>query len=218
MPIVEFYFDFVSPYSYIAFILLQRLKEPWGLEIVYKPVRLPYIVKTAGNHPPASVPKKAAFQANDLTRTAAFYQIPLNPPREFLHISMKAPALLVCAAKKILSKTQVVMLIDAIWNEFFGKGNGKLFTADPMTLRPIMHGILTDEDMDKVLNEAVSKHTEEELYEMTNSALEVGAFGAPTMVVTLNGTSEVFFGSDRFHHIAAFLKVDPTLPYNRSKI
>jgi glutathione S-transferase kappa 1 len=45
----------------------------------------------------------------------------------------------------------------------------------------------------------------DKLKQNTDDAIKAGAFGAPTIIVTHNGKDEMFFGSDRFEHIAHLL-------------
>lgn len=47
MSLIVFYFDLISPYSYIAFGILERLrKSAWpNIDLVLKPVSLPHIMQ-----------------------------------------------------------------------------------------------------------------------------------------------------------------------------
>jgi glutathione S-transferase kappa 1 len=207
MPEVQFYFDFISPYSYLAFILLQRIAGPWELKIVYKPVRLPYIIKTTGNKPPASIPARAVFLKTDLMRSAQFYGIILRPPKDFLSISTKAPELVVHAAKMVVSGEDVGRIVKALWTEFFGKGDSSSFTSDPWSLKPLLDPLFPAETVESIITKA--HEMDKTLRDTTDEALAAGAFGAPIMLITKDNQTEFFFGSDRFHHIAQFLDTDP---------
>ena len=55
-PKLEFFYDYVSPYSYLADTQLDRL----GAEIVYRPMLLGGVMKATGNSPPKSVPAKGS--------------------------------------------------------------------------------------------------------------------------------------------------------------
>jgi glutathione S-transferase kappa 1 len=68
--------------------------------------------------------------------------------------------------------------------------------------------------LEKAENDDLVKNV---IKENTEDALMHGAFGAPTIIVTKEGSSEpeMFFGSDRFEHIAAYLD-EPYLGYNPS--
>ncbi|MFQ5458670.1 MAG: DsbA family protein, partial [Myxococcota bacterium] len=51
-PRLEFYFDFISPYTYLAATQIEALAERTGATLVYRPVFLGGIFKETGNHPP----------------------------------------------------------------------------------------------------------------------------------------------------------------------
>lgn len=111
MATVVFYFDFISPYSYVAFKLLETLKKPWELTIDFRPVRLHHIIKTSENFPPTSVPSRAAFLAKDLERTSKYYGIPFNPPENFLSILMRSAALLTTATQAMEIPSEKILEI-----------------------------------------------------------------------------------------------------------
>lgn len=41
---IELYFDLISPYSYLAFNILLRLRHVWNIELILKPFSLPHIM------------------------------------------------------------------------------------------------------------------------------------------------------------------------------
>lgn len=53
--LVELYYDVVSPYSYFAFEVLCRYRQPWNLQLDLKPFFLPAVMKAAGTTSPAVV-------------------------------------------------------------------------------------------------------------------------------------------------------------------
>ena len=216
---IVFYFDFVSPFSYVAFKLLEKLKQSWDVSVSYVPVRLPYIIKMANNTPPASVAARAKFLGKDLSRTAAFYGIPYTPPKNFLIVSTKSAGLALIVINEMvregtLTEQNVSNYIGKVWDEFFGCADSSLFTADPQDLMPILLRVFPQEIVNVIIERSKDNVTATRMIRNTDEALTAGAFGAPTILVTKDGKTEFFFGSDRFHHIATFLGKDPTIPYN----
>lgn len=218
---VIFYFDFVSPYSYMAFTMLQHLQPSWRLSLQLRPVRLPHIIKATHNAPPASVPARAAFLAKDLPRTGQLHGIPFNPPQGFLSVSMRSAGLAIVAAQSLgWSGERVCQLATCIWQEFFAKGNRQWFTEKPSDLQPLLETVFKANDARDLLDEASKEETLEELLANTHDAIEAGAFGVPTMLVKRgsDGVTEFFFGSDRFHHVAAFIGADPRSIYELPQV
>lgn len=61
---ITFYFDIESPFSYVAFEVLEQFKHAWNVDVTYKPVFIIGVFKAVGNRPPAiAVPVKGALVA-----------------------------------------------------------------------------------------------------------------------------------------------------------
>lgn len=217
MATIEFYFDLISPYSYVAFKILTQLvggniwRQP--VTIQYRPVRLAHLIGATAGRPPASVAARFAFLAMDLRRTCSAYLLPFNPVKDFLHLPLKSANLLVTAARE----EERPHLIESIWDEFFGVGRAdRLISGD---WRGVLEGSsISVERIDELAKLVEDPHTITQFESVTNQALAEGAFGVPTMIVTnAQGERAFFFGSDRFHHIASFLDEDPMSPYTLIK-
>lgn len=211
MATIDFYFDFVSPYSYVAFKLLTRLTSGvWEqpVSIRYRPIRLAHVMKATSNHPPASVPARAAFLALDLARTCSAYALPFNPARDFLKVPLRAAALLVTAA----GEEERPRLIESIWDEFFGAGRtDRLLSGD---WQSILEKVVSAERIGELAKLADDPQIVAQFTDATDQALAEGAFGVPTMIATnAQGERAFFFGSDRLHQVSIFLGEDPTSPY-----
>ena len=69
-PRLEFFFDYVSPFAYLANSQLAGFVERTGAEIVYRPMLLGGVMQASGNSPPFSVPAKGRYVAVDANRWA----------------------------------------------------------------------------------------------------------------------------------------------------
>ena len=70
---IEFYFDYGSPFSYLADTQLPALAQRTGAELIYRPILLGGIFKATGNSSPISIPAKGKYMALELDRWARQY-------------------------------------------------------------------------------------------------------------------------------------------------
>ena len=75
---IEFHFDFLSPYSYLATTQFGALRADTGAEIVYRPFRILELMKLVGNQPTPECKNKLKYAGADIGRWAARYQVPFQ--------------------------------------------------------------------------------------------------------------------------------------------
>jgi 2-hydroxychromene-2-carboxylate isomerase len=80
---VEFYFDFSSPYGYIASDKIDALAAKYGREVTWRPFLLGVAFKTTGGVPLPSIPVKGAYAARDMARSAKFHGVAYRFPTVF---------------------------------------------------------------------------------------------------------------------------------------
>ena len=78
---VEFFFDFGSPASYLAWTQLPRLAAEAGATIAWRPMLLGGVFKATGNQSPVTIPAKGRWMNDDIRRWAKRYGVPFafNP-------------------------------------------------------------------------------------------------------------------------------------------
>ena len=72
---LEFFFDFGSPASFLAYTQLPRLIEQTGATLQLRPMLLGAVFKATGNASPVSVPAKGRWMGQDLQRWAQRYGV-----------------------------------------------------------------------------------------------------------------------------------------------
>ncbi|WP_343578096.1 2-hydroxychromene-2-carboxylate isomerase [Pseudomonas sp.] len=187
---VEFYFDFGSPTSYLAYTQLPKICAETGAELVYRPVLLGGVFQATGNASPIAIPAKGRYTLIDMLRFARRYGVPLemNPHfpintltlmRAATGIQMRQPerfeALLACVFKG--------MWVDA------------LNLGDPAVLGPLLAE--AGFDPQALLALTAEQEVKDALKANTEAAIKRGMFGAPTMFVS----DEMFFGQDRLDFV-----------------
>src|SRR3569833_1221976 len=90
---IDFYFDFSSPYGYLASARIDELGARYGRAVRWHPMLLGAVFKTTGGKPLITVPIKGEYAAHDFARTARFHGIPFCLPSAFLLSSL----VVVCA-------------------------------------------------------------------------------------------------------------------------
>lgn len=80
---IDFYFDFSSPYGYLASEKIGELAARFGRGVEWHPVLLGVVFKSTGSAPLASIPLKGEYSMNDIARTARYLGLPYRKPSEF---------------------------------------------------------------------------------------------------------------------------------------
>src|SRR3954453_7473620 len=84
-----FYYDLVSPYSYLAHERVRRICEEHGAELVLRPMLLGGVHKAVGLRAPIEIPAKGRYQVRDIKRWAEYYGLPMCFPEPFPFRTLK---------------------------------------------------------------------------------------------------------------------------------
>lgn len=191
---LEFYFDFSSPYGYLAAERIDELAAKYGRKVKWRPVLLGVIFKATGAAPLTTVPLKGDYAKLDFVRSARFMGIPYNPPSRFpLPTQMAARAYYWlhdrdCAMARAFAK--------AVYRAFFVEDRD---VSDPEVVLAIAAAVGADR---AAVAEAVeSLEIKERLKAEVAAALEKGVFGSPFILCD----GEPFMGADRLPQLEARL-------------
>jgi 2-hydroxychromene-2-carboxylate isomerase len=194
---LEFFFDFGSPASYLAYKRLPALSARTGAKIAYVPMLLGAVFKATGNASPAAIPAKGRWTGADFRRWAKRHdtEFNFNPhfPINTLHLMRGATGLI----EDTRFMTYCDMVFDAMWREPKNLG-------DPAELARVVRRAGVEPDDFKALIER--DEVKDRLKATTEAAVARGAFGAPTFFVG----EEMFFGQDRMDFVEEALEVAPS--------
>jgi 2-hydroxychromene-2-carboxylate isomerase len=186
--VVEFYFDYGSPFSYIAHTRLREVLRRSGGAARYRIMLLGGVFQLTGNSSPAFNPLKWPNSQRDLDRYVAKYQVPFRRNPHFPVNTLKAMrGAVVAEAEGILPRYS-----DAV---FAGMWRDGLKMDD----EAVLASVLRDADIDplRVLPATAQDEVKQKLKSYTEAAVKRGVFGAPTFFVE----DEMFFGQDRLDFV-----------------
>jgi len=190
---VEFYFDFGSPYSYLAYKALPGIAAAQGAQILWRPMLLGGVFKATGNHSPAEIPPKSQWMNQDMQRWAARYGAAFkrNP-----HFPINTLTLMRGAAGMQMRGPDFDRYVAAVFHAMWAEPRN---LGDPKELAAVLRQAGFDaEAFLALVNDAAVK---EQLKKNTEEAVARGVFGAPTFFVG----AEMFWGQDRLDFVAEAL-------------
>ena len=197
MASIEFFFDYGSPYSYLANAVLPDLARRHAAELVYRPMLLGGVFKATGNQSPMyeSVAAKRAYGTSAMRRTAALcgVAIPQNP-----HFPINTLALMrtaVAAQQAGVFAPFHAAVYPAFWSKGLDFGSAEVVAE-----------VLASAGLDAaaLAERAETRPVKEELRATTEEAVARGAFGAPSIFFA----GELYFGVDHLPFLERALKED----------
>lgn len=194
---IEFFYDYGSPFSFLANGIIPRVASEHGAELVYRPALLGGIFKATGNQSPAMEPieAKRAYGGKVMQRTAALYGLEIQFNPHFPINTIGVMRLAVAAQREGVFEAYHAALYPAFWQQGLDLGQ-KDVQAE------VMRG--AGLDADKLLALAGEDGVKGELRATTEEAVARGAFGAPSFFVG----DEMFFGVDHLPHLIAHLEAE----------
>jgi 2-hydroxychromene-2-carboxylate isomerase len=188
--LVEFWFDFGSPTTYLAYTQLPRIARETGAQLLYKPMLLGGVFKATGNASPVSVPAKGRWMSRDIERWAQRYGVPFvfNP-----HFPVNTLTLMRGA-------TGLQMRQPEAFDRYFGAVFEAMWVTprnlgDALELAAVLARAGLDVDAFTAL--VADPEVKAALVVRTEEAVARGVFGAPTCFVD----GEMFFGQDRLDFV-----------------
>ena len=186
---IDFYFDIISPYSYIAHKKIQNLTN---VVFNYKPIFLGGLHNLAGIEAPAFNKFKMQNMRNDCDLVAFKNKIKFKWNSKFPinSLNIMRGYLSINNSKKI---EYLNCFFDAYWRD-----NRDLSNSE--TINNLLSHLKIDQE--KFYTSIKEQVTKDELIKLTNKAFQKEVFGAPTFIVN----NKIFWGQDRLEYALEELK------------
>jgi 2-hydroxychromene-2-carboxylate isomerase len=188
---LEFFYDFVSPYSYLASTRVEALAARTGATVRFRPFLLGGVFRATGNRAPVEVEAKGRHMWTDLGRWARHLGVPLARPPVFPTSTVLALRVALLAEER----GKLVPYTHAAFRAYWGEGRD-LAQAD------VVQAVASSVGLDGAALVAAAPTMKERLAAQTQEAVDRGAFGAPTFFVR----GEMFVGNDRLEFVEEALR------------
>ena len=181
---LEFYFDFISPYSFLAHKQLTKIQNKEGIKIIYKPVLLGGLHNLHGIKAPAFIPAKAKHMVRDCKLIAEKNNIRFKFNSYFPIRSLNLMRGVLVAEEDNIKKYYINNIFNTIWQD-------GLNMNDAIVVQKILQNLNVNPKTFSL--RTASSLIKDLLRKRTNEAYEKGVFGAPTFIVN----NKIFWGQDR---------------------
>lgn len=186
-PVLEFWYEFASTYSYLAAMRIEAAAEEAGVVLVWRPFLLGPIFAAQGwtTSPFNIFPGKGRYMWRDMEREAARLGLPFCRPDPFPQNGLLAARVALLGGDKGWGPG----FTKAVYTAEFGKGRN---ISDPVLLSEILTELGVDAAV--TLEEAEMEATKTRRRRLGEEAQSRGIFGAPTFFAE---DGEMFWGNDR---------------------
>ena len=193
--IIDFYFDFPSPYAYLAHTQLPRIAAAHGATLAYHPFRILELMQIVGNRPTTiECRNKGKYAGADLQRWTRRYKVDFarNPHSKSFDFAEFGRGALV-AVEDGRGAEYVTAVFGAIWGK-----------PEDLSQRSVLIDVLSRADFNAsgLLERASADTIIARLDAETKAAAERGVFGAPAIFIG----DQMFFGNDRLDFVVDALR------------
>lgn len=189
---LNFYFDYLSPFSYFAWMKLTAIEEEFNLKVNYKPVALGPLLNHWQIKGPGEVLPKRIFLLKQCLRYAAFNNIEFTTPKTHPFNSLYALRLSLTGVAGVHQKRVIQTLWQAGWQN-------RIDMAEPDELLKAL--AINDLPATELYEKSFTREAKVELKNNIQEALNFGAFGVPSFVIE----DELFWGNDSMNELKNFL-------------
>ena len=191
---IQFFFDFSSPYGYLASQKIDALAAKHGRSVDWRPMLLGVVFKQTGAVPLTEVPLKGTYSKRDFPRSARFHGIEFTMPPVF-PVPAQAPSRVTLWAKQ-QDKAAAAHVAKALYRAFFVEG---LDISKPDVAADVAGNAGFDRDAARA---AIDDPAIKDALRLENDkAIAAGVFGSPFVIVD----GEPFWGVDRFEQVERWL-------------
>jgi 2-hydroxychromene-2-carboxylate isomerase len=180
----DFYFDFISPYSFLAHKEVRKIENKVNIKIRYKPILLGGLHNLHGIKAPAFIPAKAKHMVRDCKLIAQRNNVKFKFNSYFPIKSLNLMRGVLVAEEDNIKNYYIDNIFDTIWQD-------GLNMNDEIVIQKILKNLNINPKTFTL--RIASSLIKDSLREKTNEAYEKDIFGAPTFV----SNNKIFWGQDR---------------------
>ena len=186
----DFYFDFVSPYSFLAHKQIRKIENKERIKIKYKPILIGGLHNLHGIKAPAFIPAKAKHMIRDCKLVAAKNGVKFKFNSYFPIRSLNLMRGVFVAEEDNIKSYYIDSIFNTIWQD-------GLNMNDQLIVEKVLKNLNVNPKT--FILRSASYLIKDSLRKKTNDAFEKGIFGAPTFVVN----NKIFWGQDRIEFALA---------------
>lgn len=189
---ITFYFDFISPYAYLAFEQLPKALEGQSYHVLYRPVLFAGMLNHFGQLGPAEIHSKRTWTYRQMYWHAREHGIPIQAPEE--HPFNPLPLLrlaIACGEDGYCNRHVAATIFRFVWN-------GGLNAADPARIAALTVQLQAKRSIE-------DQEVRNQLITNTSEAIANKVFGVPSFAVN----EHVFWGFDSLPMVRQYLAGDP---------
>lgn len=195
---IDFYFDFSSPYGYLASERIEEIAARLGYTVLWRPILLGAVFKITGQVPLTEAPLKGNYAMRDFSRSAREHKVEYQHPDRF-------PIGAVAASRATLwlrdntdpqLRARTTDFIHALYRAYFTAGQD---ITDATVIASVADSLSIDS---QTLQLAIATQAVKDTLRFeVEQSIAAGVFGSPTMIVN----AEPFWGHDRLEQMERWI-------------